>query len=373
MKQSCYGLVLLVVILLGAPAAVSQIVLTKTDAINNLKNFRWFHYETFDTVTVNLRDEVGYSQTWNFAALHGDPNTDTSYSDYFLPAGQLRAENFPDAELSNRMIMTSSQGGYTVTMTIVSYYKTTANGSYLLGNAVRQQVSPDPPPPSSSDTTVETHYSSPGRAGFPFGSLGTTLSTKDTVMLAAGYMEYSTANFNINGFGNATFPDGQSKAVLRIREDRVTLTYAGGFFIMREHARSIHIIAQDFTELIFSVDTGYVGGATVVHGYTFSQKGSAVGVRPLAMAVPENFGVSQNYPNPFNPATEISFAIPRAEFVTVKVFTVLGAEVATLVSEGLAPGEYSVRFDAGDLPSGLYFYRLSAGSRTQTKKMTLIR
>lgn len=373
MKHSCHGLVLILVILFTVSAARSQISLTKTDLVNNLKNIRWFQYDTPDTVSVNLLDAVGYSQTWHFRSLHGSANTDTSFSDYFLPAGQLRAENFPDAELSSRMIIVSSQGGYTMSMTDVSYYKTTANGGYLLGDAMRHQISPTPPPPESSDTTVETHYSSPGRAGFPFGSLGTTLSTKDTVVRTSGYTEYSTLDFTINGFGNATFPDGQTKAVLRMSEDRVTWTYDGALFISRDHERYIHIIAQDFTQITFNVDTNYTGGTTVVRGYNFNQKGSAVPVRPLSKGAPENFSLSQNYPNPFNPMTEIFFSIAGAQFATLKVFTILGGEVATLVNQSLAPGEYRVQFNAGDLPSGLYFYRLSAGGYTQTKRMVLLK
>ena len=375
MKRYSYGLILLVAILAWAPAAFTQspISLTKTDAMGNLTNFRWYRYGTSDTATVDLGQDIGVQQSWNFSALHGAPNTDSSYQDYFLPAGQLRAEDFPDAELSSRMIISNLEGGYTTTMTSVSYYKSTAAGGFFLGAAMRQQVSPAPPPPTPADTTMEFHYSNPGRIGFPYGSLGTTLTTRDTTQQTPGFFEYSTLVLDINGFGSATFPDGQVKQVLRIREDRVTLTYAGGSFISREHDRYIHIIAKDFTQLSINVDTAYVHGTTVVNGYNFNQKGSAVSVRPTSRAVPENYQLSQNYPNPFNPATEIAFSLPKAQFVTLEVFTILGAEVATLVNEAMAPGEYSVRFDAAGLPSGLYFYRLAAGGFTQTKKMTLIK
>jgi hypothetical protein len=81
----------------------------------------------------------------------------------------------------------------------------------------------------------------------------------------------------------------------------------------------------------------------------------------------------QNYPNPFNPTTTISYRLPTAGFVTLKVFDVLGREVATLVNEVNAPGEHVVQLEANNLSSGVYYYRLSAGSSIQTKKMILIR
>ncbi len=95
---------------------------------------------------------------------------------------------------------------------------------------------------------------------------------------------------------------------------------------------------------------------------------------------PAEFRLEQNYPNPFNPSTEIGFQIPvedptRREVsrVTLKVFDVLGREVATLVNEQLKPGNYEVSFDASGLSSGTYFYRLRAGEFAATKRMLLVR
>ncbi len=89
--------------------------------------------------------------------------------------------------------------------------------------------------------------------------------------------------------------------------------------------------------------------------------------------LPEQFVLSQNYPNPFNPVTTISFSIPHSSFVTLKVFDVLGREVATLVEEPMVPGNYTARFDAGDLASGVYLYRLTSGSNSETRKLLLMK
>ena len=79
----------------------------------------------------------------------------------------------------------------------------------------------------------------------------------------------------------------------------------------------------------------------------------------------------QNYPNPFNPATQISYALSASGFVSLKVYDVLGKEVATLVNELKEAGSYEVKFDALKLSSGIYFYRITAGSFIQTKKMVV--
>ncbi len=89
--------------------------------------------------------------------------------------------------------------------------------------------------------------------------------------------------------------------------------------------------------------------------------------------VPSTFSLLQNYPNPFNPATNIEYQIPDREFVTLKIYDVLGNEVAALVNEEKPAGNYAVKFNGINLSSGVYFYRLKAGSYTSTKKLILMK
>jgi hypothetical protein len=89
--------------------------------------------------------------------------------------------------------------------------------------------------------------------------------------------------------------------------------------------------------------------------------------------VPAEFRIEQNYPNPFNPTTEIGYQVAENSFVTVKVYSMLGQEVATLVNEMQDAGYKSVSFNAANLPSGIYTYRLTAGTFMQTRKMILIK
>ena len=89
--------------------------------------------------------------------------------------------------------------------------------------------------------------------------------------------------------------------------------------------------------------------------------------------VPNVFALQQNYPNPFNPATVINYSIPNAARVELAVYNVLGQKVATLVDEEMTAGPHSIEWDASQYSSGVYFYRVSAGSYTDTKKMMLVK
>jgi hypothetical protein len=89
--------------------------------------------------------------------------------------------------------------------------------------------------------------------------------------------------------------------------------------------------------------------------------------------LPSKITLYQNYPNPFNPTTNIRFALPAASPVSVKVFDILGQEVATLVNEEMPAGEHSVTFDASSLSSGIYFYQLKAGNFVESKKLMLVK
>ncbi|MFI5253426.1 MAG: T9SS type A sorting domain-containing protein [Bacteroidota bacterium] len=109
-------------------------------------------------------------------------------------------------------------------------------------------------------------------------------------------------------------------------------------------------------------------------GNTSVQSGSSIEVVARGNGqVPDRYSLSQNYPNPFNPTTTIRYDLPKDGFVSLKVIDLLGQEVTTLVSKQQNAGAYSVQFDARNVSSGLYFYRLSAGDFTTIKKMAVIK
>ncbi len=132
-------------------------------------------------------------------------------------------------------------------------------------------------------------------------------------------------------------------------------------------------------------DTGYIfitvqdtSGSGMPHiGSTFKLDDLAFGpvssVQESDPVIPAAFELLQNYPNPFNPSTRIRFNVASSEFVDLKVFDLLGREVATLASEKMEPGTYERSFDATGLPTGVYFYRLQAGEFVQTRKLAVLR
>ncbi len=128
-----------------------------------------------------------------------------------------------------------------------------------------------------------------------------------------------------------------------------------------------------------------VDGKATNETFTFGQRGDRLEIGALSLRegtdgtiLPTDFNLAQNFPNPFNPSTKISFSLPKASEVTIEVFNVLGKKVATLVSGSFEAGQSTVtweaRTDTGEpVASGMYFYRLKAGSFTQTRKMVLLK
>ncbi len=123
----------------------------------------------------------------------------------------------------------------------------------------------------------------------------------------------------------------------------------------------------------FCIFNNYIFAATDAYSVYRRQLSELIGIQPILIEVPNSFSLSQNYPNPFNPKTNIKFALPKNSFVTLIIYDVLGREVETFVNEQLQPGTYEVDWDATNYPSGIYYYKLNAGSYSKTKKMVLIK
>ncbi len=142
-----------------------------------------------------------------------------------------------------------------------------------------------------------------------------------------------------------------------------------------ESAELVKFIGINPEGNIFIAGTKMFWVNTSLHHDFFAAKyfGSAKAGEAGANVGSKNYAMNQNYPNPFNPSTVIRFKIPADNNVTLKVFNMLGQEVATLVNEYKSAGLYKVTFDATDLPSGIYVYRLDTGSFTEVHKMLLLK
>ncbi|MBN1302388.1 MAG: T9SS type A sorting domain-containing protein, partial [Melioribacteraceae bacterium] len=131
----------------------------------------------------------------------------------------------------------------------------------------------------------------------------------------------------------------------------------------------------------FFIKTSYVGafgGNNWMLGWTaLSNLGYTEMVTDVeetyTSSTPDLYNLSQNYPNPFNPSTIIEFSLPKENYVKLSVFNILGQEVATLINGQRNAGVHSVSWNADNLTSGVYIYRLEAGANTITRKMTLLK
>ena len=131
--------------------------------------------------------------------------------------------------------------------------------------------------------------------------------------------------------------------------------------------RSVAISSEN-TALVGGPNDNNLAGAVWVFVY------KVTGIAPNSGEVPEAFNLSQNYPNPFNPGTTVSYQLKLSGHVTIKVYDLLGNEVATLVNNEEKPaGVYSISFDAGKLSSGIYLYKLQVGNFVETKKMIFLK
>ncbi len=149
----------------------------------------------------------------------------------------------------------------------------------------------------------------------------------------------------------------------------------GGIQWSRQNAgTNVALYACSFSDRQIGTVAG--GGGVILHttsgGGNFREVLAGINDR----SIQEQYSLGQNYPNPFNPATAIRFSIPArggTHFTTLKVYNLLGQEVAVLVNETRQPGKYTVMWNAGNCPSGIYFYRLISGSFTDVRKMVLVK
>ena len=133
---------------------------------------------------------------------------------------------------------------------------------------------------------------------------------------------------------------------------------------------------EDSLSILYDIDfvddkTGWVVGTDGILLKTTT--GGVTDIINERNSIIKDFALEQNYPNPFNPSTRISYIIPEIGHVKISLYNSLGEAISELVNENKNPGKYYVDFNAGDLSSGVYYYRLESGSYRETKKMILLR
>ncbi len=159
---------------------------------------------------------------------------------------------------------------------------------------------------------------------------------------------------------------------------KINVIDAPSWLNFKSKQKTIEAIAsngENTAEFTFSVDKSAVVNKEEVILFTITTPTGEVWTKQIKIVVtpPERFELYQNYPNPFNPQTIISFQLPHAEHVALKIFDILGREVATLLNEMKEAGYHEVNVDATNLSTGVYFYRIQAGGFMQLKKMMVVR
>lgn len=202
------------------------------------------------------------------------------------------------------------------------------------------------------------------------GSLAATLT--DGGLTFHGTVDGLSAAFTAAHFHNA--PAGSSGPVVRTLTSNFSGNTAAGVWRSSDSEPFSNTQMRELlaNNIYINLHTpAFPGGE--VRGQLRTGSIVVTSVSPISSTVPEAFEVGQNYPNPFNPATTIRINVPQAGKVRVTVFNIIGAEVATLVNNELSAGSYAVQWDASGMPSGTYFYRMTAENFSQTRKMILMK
>ncbi|TAK65376.1 MAG: T9SS type A sorting domain-containing protein [Bacteroidetes bacterium] len=373
LMKKCYYIFFVCMLFVSMPVAtMAQITISNTDIDTAITNTQWLSIDDTLGGNFDLGTASSSAQTFDFSTINIAATADSEYQNYYLPSGHIGADSFPTATQCYEGTTTLAFPPYTITMTIAGYYSIETSGAYVLGLVMRQQVSPTPPPgfPFPADTTQFARWD-PKDLAIPLPlTLGTSQTNTATLSNFDGEMEITTRTYTADGFGTLITPDGRTLQAIRLVVDEIELGIDGSD-TTRQRTQEIMFIAQDLTRLSFQVDTNYSGGATTPLSYDYEKKIDVLAVREISNSVPDVFELSQNYPNPFNPMTTIRFMIQDAGYTSLKVYNMLGEEVATLVSRQMPVGTYEASFDASNLPSGMYMYKLSVGEFVQTRKMIL--
>lgn len=203
-----------------------------------------------------------------------------------------------------------------------------------------------------------------GYIGFAAGGMFTSCGIK-------------TTNGGINWYSTDLIP-GQSIMYITHIDDKfwvstgnkIYCSYDNGNNFFLQHTRPI---SEGYWQIDLKKKNNEIFGWAVTNTGTISKYHEFIGVKNISSEVPDKFMLYQNYPNPFNPTTDIIFSIPVNTHVKITIFTITGAEVATIMNDFKMPGDYSVKFNGTNLASGIYIYRIEAGSFTESKKMLLIK
>jgi hypothetical protein len=340
--------------------ALSQISFSSSDLQSMYapgKSWRYLENSKLST-TLNVGTASASAQSWTLPTI---TYTDTARMDNVLPSSTPYASKFPRATHAQRA--TFSGGGST--STYYDFYRITADSVISLGDALRLQG-------SGTDTTeysIQTHLT----LLLPF-TYGKSSSYRDSIPIALGSYIIDRSTSTCDGFGTLALPNGTFQA-LRMKETYISQTIYGGVPFSSDTSVTFSWYTKEgFFATVTPKDKNPIGSTIPITGLSYiTIITTPTGIEAQSMTLPLTPLLCQNYPNPFNPTTAISYQLPSLTFVTLKVYDMLGKEVATLVEGVQSAGNHMVRFDGSAVRSGVYFCRLQAGSFNETKKLILVK
>ncbi len=363
MKKLSYLFVVIVMGLFLQSAARAQISISASDLTNAFSvGISQFDYSSTDTVLMNIGTASGSSsQTW---AAPSVKINDSLRLDGAVPSSTPYSANFLGATYALHAALTQGP----LSIAFYEYFKLSNDSLISLGGVQHLKGSIGGQALDSTALKIKVQ----GVFAFPL-HLGQSFTHQtDTIYAQGPDVETQTETDVFDAYGTLNLSNG-SFGALRQTATTVTKVYISGVLQNTVTSYTISWQTESGNQLSVDVDT-LSSGNVRVHSVSITYIGTtpATLVRSLAQA-PENFTLSQNYPNPFNPSTQIQFSVAHAGFVSLKVYDMLGREVATLISRDLSPQSYSVTWNAADLPSGVYFYKLDAEGKSVTKKMILMK
>jgi hypothetical protein len=343
---------LILIIAVLSYSVIAQPIITSGDIANQfaIGNSSTVHAQDSPT-TINI-GSLGGGNTWDFTSLQ------TGTSTLFTSVNPTTTPHIN--EFSGADIALHSIGVYSGEQAEMWAYSNLGASFDFMGSAIVLASHP------SDLLTIKDNPPSQV-AVFPFtwNSHWTQTYTEIVAFNSAPILSTTySIDVTVDAYGTMTLPGGVSFAALRsryVKTDGVN-TMVSYNFVSKEGA-SVSLSASDSNPPV----TGVINIAEYNWNTEFSSEVEQIN------NLQEDYSLSQNYPNPFNPNTTINFSIPEELFVSLKIFNTLGEAVKTLVAEELNAGNYKYDWEAINLPSGIYFYQLKAGSYVDTKKMLLIK
>ncbi len=352
---------LFTIFLLFSFTTFAQITITSADINAQFTVGNSFTNHTDTSVTQVDIGQLG-STSWDFSSLTPNPALNI-ISTVVDPNSTPYIGDFPGANITIHALVDTGGG-----VTVDFYTYLSVNGSFNSHGTVAEV-----------DTILITTTFNPIEllGTFPF-TLGSTVDyngVQTNVTEISGFPPFTLMTTVVetrlvDAYGPMTLPGGRIVDALRIKIDEINIIQ--GPFPIYSRNISYTFFTKDGSLVSVPSDTTQAETGVINTEFVSWNDALVTSVR-VEETIPNEYSLRQNYPNPFNPSTNIEYSIPSESFVELKVYDVLGNEVASLVNEQQQAGVYRADFTADNLPSGMYFARIRANEFTQVVKMTLLK